>query len=86
MDREAAARLRDVAHRIGEDEDFAMSVGEDPRAALGQAGLADSEIAVLLPPPEVTGFGTVPDGDVSDADRQALVEAIERKARELSGG
>ena len=77
------ALLRQVADRIDGDEDFAMSVGEDPRAALTAAGLDGTLIDSVLTD-EVAGFGQQPRGQLDDAERQALVRWVAGRARDLA--
>lgn len=58
MSSTAAADLTTIAHKIDNDEDFAMRVGEDARAALEAEGLSDDAIASVLNEAEadVVGF------------------------------
>jgi hypothetical protein len=74
------AALADIARRIETDEDFAMRVGEDARAALEDQGLPDAVIAAVLAEAEaeVVGFA-MPTDDV-----QLVVGRIAHAARAVA--
>lgn len=60
-----------IADRIERDEDFAMRVGEDPRAALEAEGLPDSVIAAVLEAADVdvVGFAMPPESVAGQVER-----------------